>query len=565
MQLDLLVKGGTVVDGSGGPRRRADVGISGGRIVAVEPAIEDTATRVIDATDRIVTPGFVDVHTHLDAHLTWDPLATPSTWHGVTSVVTGNSGVTFAPVRPGDRECLAGLLERFGGIPGTTISDALPWEWETYGEYLGWLGSRPLGPNVGGLVGHCAIRQYVMGEGGLTCRGASAGEIVAMAGLVDEAMSAGALGFSTSRTLFHRVPSGEPVPGTWAEPAELLAIADVLGRHGRGVFAAASRLGGGEDDALGVINAELAWMGEASRRSGRPVSFALAQVPARPDLHRSVIALTKAENGRGALLRPQTTASGLGILFGLETRTPFDTSPAWRELRSVRNGGKLLALRDQQRRCTLIAEAELHPPLVPLDRLWVLPPNGPARYDCPLDETLVAHAGRRGVSPAAAYIELLLETDGQLICTHPFLNPCLDAVGEMLDDPLVTLGLGASGAHVGTIMEAGQPTFLLTYWVRDQGRWALEEAVRRLTSDPAGLFGLVGRGLLRPGAHADVNVIDLERLSLEQPSYVTDLPGGTGRYIQRSSGYDWTIVNGDVLLDHGEHTGALPGVVLRGG
>jgi N-acyl-D-aspartate/D-glutamate deacylase len=253
----------------------------------------------------------------------------------------------------------------------------------------------------------------------------------------------------------------------------------------------------------------------------------------------------------------------VGILFNLESRSPFDRAPAWRELRAMRDGEQLLALRDLTFRQRLIDEADAYAPLVDLSMLFVLPPNGPARYDCDPSTSIAAIAASRGVSPAAAYIELLLETDGQLVCNHPFLNQCLDAVQEMLDDPLVTLGLADAGAHVGQIMDASQPTFLLTYWVKERERWPIEEAVRRLTSDTAELFGLAGRGVLRPGAFADVNVIDWDALTLPQPQYVGDLPGGAGRYVQRAAGYDATIVNGEVLMEHGEHAGTFPGRLLR--
>jgi N-acyl-D-aspartate/D-glutamate deacylase len=306
----------------------------------------------------------------------------------------------------------------------------------------------------------------------------------------------------------------------------------------------------------------MAWMGEVSRRSGRPVTFGLAQSDRRPELFRRVVGFAKEENTLGGCVRPQTTARGVGVLFGMQSRTPFDSSPAWRQLRGFSLQEQLLSLRDAATRSQLIAEAEEHPPRLDLRELYVLPP-GPARYDCDPESSLVAHAERRGVSAAAAFIELVLETDGALVCNYPFLNQCLGAVEEMLDDPLVTLGLADAGAHVGQIMDASQPTFYLTYWIREKGRWALEEAIRRLTSDTADLFGIVDRGVLRPGAFADVNVIDLDDLTLHQPEFVHDFPGGAGRYVQGSSGYEYSVVNGQVFMDHGEHTGVLVGRLLR--
>jgi N-acyl-D-amino-acid deacylase len=563
MTYDLVVRGGWVADGTGAKARRADVGIVGDRVVEVDRGLSGSAKRVIDASDRMVTPGFVDIHTHLDAQIAWDPIGTSSAFHGVTSVVMGNCGVTFAPCRPADRELLAEMMESVEDIPRAAILDALPWDWETYGEYYASIGRMPKGPNVGGLVGHCALRTYVMGERGLDEDPATPDDIAAMTDLLDEAMRHGALGVSTSRTLLHKVPDGRPVPGTWARPDELVALAEVLGRHGAGVFEGAMRLGERDDADYSSTRAELAWMGEASRRAGRPFSFGLTQSDRRPDLYQRVIEFAKEENAAGADLRPQTTARGVGVLFGLESRTPFDRAPAWKQLRELTNGRKMQAIRDGGFRQTLIAEADMHGTPIDLGQLYVLPPNGPARYDCDPSSTLAAIAVERGVSPAAAYIELLLETDGSLVCNMPFLNQRLKAVEEMLDDPLVTLGLADAGAHVGQIMDASQPTFFLTYWVFERKRWSIEEAVRRLTSDTADLFGIRDRGRLVPGSFADLNVIDVDTLTLHQPEFVHDFPHGAGRYVQRATGYDATVVNGRVFMEHGEHTGELAGMMLR--
>jgi N-acyl-D-aspartate/D-glutamate deacylase len=382
-------------------------------------------------------------------------------------------------------------------------------------------------------------------------------------------MRAGALGFSTSRTYLHKVPDGRPVPGTFARPEELYAFAAVLGQIGAGTFESASRIGEGErDDAdIPATRAEMAWMGEASRRSGRPVSFGLLQHDSRPDLYARVIELAKRENARGAMVRPQTTARSVGILFNLDTRSPFDRAAPWRELRSMRNGKKLVALRDPQMRTKLIEAAEAAQPTVDLHQLFVVNPlNGArtgARYDLDPATTLGAIAEQRGICAAAAYIELQLETGGSLVCSFPFLNQRLSAVEHMLDEELVTLGLADAGAHVGQILDASQPTFLLSYWIRERERWSVEEGVRRLTSDTADLFGLHGRGRLGSGCFADVNIIDFDGLELPAPSYVYDFPHGAGRFVQSSKGYDYTLVNGEVFMDHGEHTGTYAGVMLK--
>jgi N-acyl-D-aspartate/D-glutamate deacylase len=454
------------------------------------------------------------------------------------------------------------MMESVEDIPRDAILDGLAWDWETYGEYYDSIDRLPKGPNTGGLVGHSALRTYVMGERGLDEAPATGDDIAAMVRLVDDAMSAGALGVSTSRTLMHKVPDGRAIPGTFAAADELLAFAEVLHEHGAGVFEGAMRLGERDNDDLDNTRAEVALMGEISRRSGRPVSFGLTQSNRRPDLYERVIDFVKSENATGANVRPQTTARGVGILFGLETRTPFDRAPSWKELRSVVNGRKLQMVRDATFRQTLISEADVHGTPIDLEGLFVLP-EGEARYDCDPANSLAAIAIARGVSPAAAFIELILETDGALVANMPFLNQDLSAVESMLDDPLVTLGLADAGAHVGQIMDASQPTFFLTYWIRERERWSIEEAVRRLTTDTADLFGIRNRGRLAVGAFADVNVIDFDNLHLPHPEYVNDFPHGAGRYVQGSTGYDFTLVNGYVFMEHGEHTGALAGRMLR--
>jgi N-acyl-D-aspartate/D-glutamate deacylase len=548
----------------------ADVAIINDQIVDVAPNIVGSATRVLDATDRVVTPGFVDIHTHLDAQLAWDPIGSSSCYHGITSVVMGNCGVTFAPCKPEDREVLAAMMESVEDIPRAAILDGLAWDWVTYGEYLASVERMPKGLNVGGMVGHCALRQYAMGERGIEKDPPTAEDMATMSDLLGEALRGGALGFSTSRTFLHKVPDGRQVPGTFAEPDELFAFADVLRRHGAGVFESASRIGEGDrDDAeMPGTRAEMAWMGEVSRRSGRPVSFGLLQHDSRPDLYAQVIEMAKHENLTGAMVRPQTTARSVGVLFSLDTRSPFDRAGCWRELKEMRNGKKLVALRDPATRSRLIESADATPPGLDLAQLFVVnpiegSPRRGARYDLDPATSLAAIADQRGISAAAAYIELQLESDGALVCSFPFLNQQMAAVEHMLDDQLVTLGLADAGAHVGQILDASQPTFLLSYWIRERQRWSLEEGIRRLTSDTADLFGLAGRGRLVTGSFADVNVIDFDGLELPAPSYVHDFPHGAGRYVQGATGYDYTVVNGQVFMDHGEHTGVFAGAMLK--
>ena len=565
MKVDLVIRNGVVVDGTGAAQTRADVVVSGDRVVAIEANWVGEAVRTIDSEGKLITPGFVDIHTHLDAQLAWDPIGTSSCWHGITSVALGNCGVTFAPVAndQGAREFLAEMMESVEDIPRAAILEGLPWDWTGYDGYLSWLDRLPKGPNVGGLVGHCAVRTAVMGERGIDEAPATADDLAAMTRLVDEAMAAGALGFSTSRTFLHKIPDGRCVPGTYAADDEMLAFADVLGKHGYGIFEGAYRLGEKDRD-LSKTAHEVWLMGEMSRRSGgRPVSFALTQVDHRNDIYSAVIAMTKEQNSLGANLRPQTTSRGIGILFGLHNRSPFDRFPAWRELRALSLPDRLLFIRNGEKRAALIADVVNGDSSFDATKAWVLLP-GEARYDCLDADSLAAHASRRGVSAVEAFLQIADETNGAAIINIPFLNQSMDAVEAMLDDPVVTLGLADAGAHVGMIMDSSQPTYFLTNWIRDRKRWSIEEGIRRLTSDTANLFGFTDRGTLKVGGFADINVFALDDLRLPTPEYVHDFPNGAGRYIQGSSGYAHTIVNGQSFMENGHHTGALAGLLVRG-
>jgi N-acyl-D-aspartate/D-glutamate deacylase len=560
MAHDLVIRNGNVVDGTGAEPVAADVAIDGDRITAVGD-VDGHGTREIDADGRLVTPGFVDIHTHLDAQLAWDPIGSSSCWHGVTSVVLGNCGVTFAPCKPGDRRFLAEMMESVEDIPADSIMEGLAWDWESYGEYLDAVDRMPKGINAGGMVGHCAVRIHAMGERAMDDAPATDADVAAMVELVAEAIDAGALGFSTSRTALHRVPDGRVVPGTNADPHELLEIAQVMGDRQRGVFEAAPALGERGKDGERRTQPEVALLGEISRRTGRPATFGLSQTKRVPGIHTDALETVDQQNALGAVLRPQTTARGIGLLFGPACRTPFDGAPAWRTLRDLPLAEKLGIMRDPTRRAELVAAAD-GLPTIPMDELYVLP-EGDARYDLGSDDTLGAHAKRREVSPAEAFLQLVEERNGKVLVNWPFLNDDLSAVETMLRDPHTVMGLADAGAHVGMIMDSSQPTFYLTYWIRDRGLSGIGEAIRRLTSDTAELFGVTDRGVLRPGAFADVNVIDLDGMRLPQPEYVNDFPRGAGRYVQRATGYDATIVNGAVFMEHGEHTGELAGRLLR--
>lgn len=565
MTHDLVIRNGLVVDGTGVPGGVADVAIDADR-VSIVGTVDGRGDREIDAGGRIVTPGFVDIHTHLDAQIGWDPLGSSSCWHGVTSVVLGNCGVTFAPCAPDEREYLAELMESVEDIPRDSILEGLAWDWTTYGEYLGAIDRLPKGLNVGGMVGHCAVRHHVMGERGISAEAAVGDEvatdddIAAMCSLVDEAIGAGALGFATSRTLLHRVPDGRPVPGTWADTRELYAIGDVLGRHGRGVFEVAPRFERHGKDYENIAP-EIHWMAEIRRRTGRPVTFGIGQTDFAPELHRTVFACVERESAAGGDLRPQTTPRGIALLFGLQLRTFFDRQPGWDALAGAGVDARLAALDDDVRRAELVESARGHQSL-DWRSVFVLATE-PANYRFTPADSLAAHAGRRGVDPVQAFVDISRETRGTAVFSFPFINQDHDGIEWMLAKDYCVLGLADSGAHVGQIMDAGQPTWFLSHWVRDTGMFELEEAVRRLTSDTADLFELTDRGRLVPGAFADVNVIDLDTLALPLPTAAYDFPLGAGRYVQHATGYDATVINGTVFMEHGEHTGALTGTTLR--
>jgi N-acyl-D-aspartate/D-glutamate deacylase len=555
---DVVIKNGLVVDGSGGTPYRADVAVQGDRIAAVGK-VTDAAQRIIDAEGHIVTPGFVDIHTHLDAQISWDPIASSSCWHGVTSVVMGNCGVTFAPCRPQDREYLAHLMESVEDIPAETIMAGMPWQWETYGEYLRALDALPKGVNVGGLVGHCAVRYWAMGAESLENNPASPEAIARMHDIVAEAIAGGALGFSTSRTILHRTPEGQPVPGTFATFEELMGIAKALGELRRGVIEAAPGIDSGKPEDL---RREVHWMTEVALATGRPVTFGLAQSRPHPEAYASLLDQISVSAARGARIFAQSTTRGIGVLFGFVNRTPFDRAPSWRALRSLRLEDKVARLRNPGYRATMIQEALNDPPPIDFSQIFLLP-GQEVRYDHRPEESLQAHAQRLGVSPGEAFITLSLQQDGKALFNYPFLNPRFEAVQNMLDHPQVVIGLGDSGAHCGQIMDSSLPTYFLKYWVQERQHFTLAQAIRKLTLEPAQLFGIQDRGVITEGAYADLNVIDYDHLQLPPPTFVYDLPAGSGRYIQQSSGYKYTLVNGQVFMEGLNHTGTFAGRVLR--
>jgi N-acyl-D-aspartate/D-glutamate deacylase len=564
MEFDLLVRGGTVVDGSGRPSYQADVAVKGDRIVEVG-TVKGSATQTIDASGRIVTPGFFDPHTHLDAQLGWDPTASSVCWHGVTSIVLGNCAVTFAPCRPDDHATLAEMMESVEQIPAATIMAGLPWDWESYGDYLGSLGRMPRGVNVGGMVGHAALRYYAMGPDCLAPdRHPDDAELEVMRQQVDEAISAGALGISTSRTLTHKVTDGRPIPGTFAEAAEVFALGEPLTRAGRGLLEIGPGLG--EYDEAGDrrhVRAEVAWYGEFSRRTGRPVTFSLFFHEGAPDVIPVTLEEVDRQVAAGAVLRPQVAPRRIGVLRGLTYGSPW-TGPTWDSLKPLDLPTRVARLRDPAVHRALVGEAgPTGEGRIPSDKLFLLGIDR-ADYRYGPDHSLAALAAAAGETPVETYLRMSRDSDGRAMFAYTSLNHSFDALETMIGHPTTVIGLGDSGAHVSSICDSSTTTFLLADWVRDRGLLTLEEGVRRLTSDPAQLFGQSDRGLVAEGAYADLNVIDLEQLDLAVPEYVHDFPGGAGRFIQRSHGYDATVVNGQIFMQDGKHTGATAGQMLLG-
>ncbi len=564
MAHDVVITNGMLVDGTGSPARRADVGIDGDRITAVGDIDASGAGRVIDAEGRLVTPGFVDLHSHLDAQIGWDPLMSSSCWHGVTSVVMGNCGMTFAPVRSGQAEVLAQLMESVEDIPASAILSGLSWEWESYAQYLDVIDVVPKGINAGGYVGDVALRTYVAGEAACDESFAlSPDQLAEMARLVHDAVEAGALGYSISRSLTHRTPDGRWVPGTWADPAEFAAIAAPLGPLGRGVLECAPRFNE-TDGHTSRVDSEMAWIAGLSRDLGRPFTFNLTQMRSMGDHYRRVLELTEAANTSGARLRPQTTPRSIGILFSLAANSLIDDLPSFQPLRDRDLAGRLAGIRDPEVRARLVAEGRSKP-TEPFGRMFLMEPSTGARYRYAPGDSIAEAAAARALSPVEHYLDVLDATDGEAVANWPVLNEDFDAIAELLASPVTIMGLADAGAHATQIMDASQPTFFLSHWVRDRGEVTIEDAVRRLTSDTASFVGFRERGQVREGWYADLNVIDLDALFLPLPEIVHDFPGGAPRFVQRAQGIDHTIVNGRPFMESGQDTGARAGRLLRSG
>jgi len=561
---DILIQGGTVVDGTGVPARQADVAVRGGRIVAVGSGL-GAAHRVIDATGLLVTPGFVDIHTHYDGQATWDSALTPSCWHGVTTAVFGNCGVGFAPVKPGARDDLINLMEGVEDIPGTVLAEGISWNWESFPEYLDALERRQYTMDIGAQLPHAALRFYAMGERGAEHQARpTEAELAQMGALAEEALRAGALGITTSRTTKHRARDGRYTPSLTAAEPELFAIAGALRRAGKGVLEVNSDFGDGDFEILRM----------AAEAAGRPMSLLLLQVDNAPDLWRRTLDQIHAARRAGLDVTGQVGAKSIGVLFGLETsRNPFENHPAF---------APLLPLAPRQRYERLRDDAALRQRLVderPTDALTRWFDAAFARtfamapvldYEPAPDQSLAARAARSGGTAWALALDTLLAHEGKGLLLHPFENYTggdLGVVQQMLADPATVMGLGDAGAHVGLICDGAGPTFLLKHWARDRTRGPrlpLEALVKKQTQDTAAVYGLTDRGTLAPGQRADINVIDFATLDLLPPEVAYDLPTGGRRLLQRARGYRHTFVAGTEVLRDDELTGATPGRLIRG-
>jgi N-acyl-D-aspartate/D-glutamate deacylase len=551
---DLVITGDTVVDGTGAPPRTADVAIDGGRITAVGEV--GAGRRRIDADGALVTPGFVDVHTHYDGQATWDDRMTPSSWHGVTTLVMGNCGVGFAPVRPGDHDTLVELMEGVEDIPGTALHEGLEWDWESFPDYLDALDRRRRDVDVAAQLPHGALRLYVMGERGARREPASADEIAEMARLAREAVDAGALGFTTSRTRNHRTSRGDWTPTLTAAGDELAGIAGGLDDAGKGVLQVVSD--------FTDLPAELANVIGMAERSGRPLSISVTQAGSRRAGWRDLLDAITAANERGVTVTAQVAARPVGVLLGLETTiSPLGSSPTARSI-----GADVETLRRDEVRSRVLAELADHAPIFGWDAMFPL--GDPPDYEPAPDDSIGVRAARLGVAPEAMVYDLVVDAADRTLLYVPFLNYFdgdLEPAREMLTHPHTVLGLADGGAHVGTICDASFPTTMLTHWARDRSRGPrlpLEHVVAMQTSRTARMVGLHDRGVLAPGRRADVNVVDFDRLTLHAPTVAFDLPAGGRRFLQRADGYLHTFVAGTETYASGEPTGALPGRLVRG-
>ncbi len=561
---DLILRGGTIIDGSGGPRYVADIGIKNGKVEKIGN-ITEAGTEEIDATGKLVTPGWVDIHTHYDGQATWDPILAPSSWHGVTTVVMGNCGVGFAPVRPQDRDFLIQLMEGVEDIPGAALAEGINWQWESFPEYLDALAAFPRAIDVATQVPHGAIRAYVMGERCNTDYAPSSEEVAQMAELVREGVEAGALGFSSSKTLLHKDVKGDFMPGTFSGNDEMLALG--LGMKGlnNSVFELVS-------DHLGEEE-EWAWVTEFQKQTGLTVTLIATTAPAYENGKMYKLAEQARQEGRE--IRPQAAGRPTGVLHGLQSSFhAFVGHPTFREHLSHLSHAELVkAMNEPAMKARILSEESVIKGglMQNLPQLMnqVFPLGDTPNYEPNAEDSIAGIARAQGRNPMEVMYDLLVANEGKELFYQPlggYQGFSLDAQKKLLEHPNVLFGLSDGGAHCGVIADAGMPTFIMTHWGRDRtkgDKMTLEFIVQALTSKTAEAFGMFDRGRIREGWMADLNVIDFETMRLYRPEAIFDLPAGGRRLVQRAGGYDVTIKAGQVIFRNGEHTGALPGKLVR--
>lgn len=563
---DLVIKNGTLIDGTGAERRCADVAIDDGKITVVGN-VTGAAKREIDATDKIVTPGFVDIHTHYDGQVTWDPTISPSSGHGVTSIVMGNCGVGFAPAKPSEREDLIALMEGVEDIPGAALTEGIEWAWESFAEYMQALGRMNWSMDVAAQIPHGPLRMYVMGQRGIAQETATPEDLAKMSAVVKEGMEAGALGFSTSRTLIHKSSSGDLVPGTFAAEDELMAIGRAMKAGGGGLFQMTSNHCDMAD--------ELDWMAPLSIETQQPVLFNLLQIDDDPTLWKRVLEKSDAAHAKGAQVYPTIAGRPAGVLMGWHhSAHPFLSNPTFVQIMHDPWEQRIATLRDPSFRQKVLDTPHLSFGefadfiLQSTHKMYRL--GKEPDYEPDPSQNAQAIAERTGKKPLEVVYDWMMEDEGTGIVYFPIFNYSnghLDHMREMLMHPKARLGLGDGGAHCGVICDASIPSYMLSYWGRDRKRGEtipLEWLVQRQTQHTAEVYGLLDRGVLAPGYRADVNVIDFDRLGIHAPKMVWDLPAGGKRLVQSGQGYEATVVNGEVVLEKDELTAARPGRLIRG-
>ena len=562
---DLIIKNGSIYDGKGSEPYQADIGISNEKIVEIGD-IKGEAKKVIDAEGKIVTPGFVDIHTHYDGQVTWDPYLRPSTYHGVTTVVMGNCGVGFSPCKPDQRDWLIGLMEGVEDIPGTALHEGIDWEWESFPEYLDALEKKPLAIDVGTQIPHGAVRAYVMGERGINHEEASQEEIDAMKEIVQEAIKAGAYGFSTSRTEKHNDVNGNLTPSITAHKNELVEIAKSLGEINQGVLQGISD--------FYDFDSEFDIFKAMSKESGRPISITVEQQDARPEWWEQLLDGIEAAQSEGINMYGQVPPRATGILMGLTaTLNPFRFHPAYMEIADLALEERVEIMSNDEFKEKLLSDNAVSiNPLVDeivnsYSKMFKL--GEPANYEPDPEMSFESLANSSNMTAQEIAYDAMLEKDGRALIYHPLFNyqtGDLSLVEKMLKHPYTISGLGDAGAHCGAISDASFPTTLVQHWSRDRSRGTklpLETVIKMQTSETANLLGIKDRGVLEIGYKADINIIDYEGLTLHEPEIINDLPAGGRRLVQKASGYDYTIVSGEVAFIKGEATGALNGRLIR--